>query len=387
MIRLEKIEIEDIATTISAFGEKRLIADFIRPLFNRENSIGGVGDDCAMLDLGDNRLLLLSTDRVPADLTAFRLGILDFRGLGRYLACLNLSDIAACGGKPQALLLNLGMPADLRYADFQELCRGFGDLAAEFECQVLGGDITHSDALSISATCVGQVPTNQVLTRRGACPGDAIFLSAPLGLTPAALAAYLRTTPAQCGLNHFEVEKLRQQFTAIRPRFDLSHELVEANACSSCMDNTDGIGQSLSELAAASGVAFVVDPTLLQIPPLVETIAAATGDDPLRLAFGAGADFSLVGTLRGDWSADDVNALSCGSQLQLIGSVEAGAGVWVKQGRQREPLKFEGWNYFTRPPVVPQPTCASILRQEEATPRNGAVSMQIRPVIDQNGHL
>jgi thiamine-monophosphate kinase len=353
MTGINKIGAKEIGQTISTFGEKRLIAEFIRPLFNRENSIGGVGDDCAMLDIGDNRLLLLSTDRVPADLTAFRLGILDYRGLGRYLACLNLSDIAACGGKPQALLLNLGMPGDLRYPDFQELCRGFGDLAAEFDCRVLGGDITHSDALSISATCVGQVQANQVLTRRGARPGDSIFLSAPLGLTPAAFAAFLRTTPAKCGLKEVEVETLRQQFTAIRPRFDLSLRLVETNACSSCMDNTDGVGQSLSELAAESGAAFVMDEGGLQIPALVKTIAAATNDDPLQLAFGSGADFSLVGTLRGGWSASELDALGFGGSLQLIGSVEAGNGVWLRRDGGQEPLKFAGWNYFEPPAATP----------------------------------
>jgi thiamine-monophosphate kinase len=376
MMSDEKKDTEDFGITISAFGEKRLIAEFIRPLFNRENRIGGVGDDCAMLDLGDKRLLLLSTDRVPADLTAFRLGILDYRGLGRYLACLNLSDIAACGGKPQALLLNLGMPGDLRYSDFQELCRGFGDLAAEFKCQVLGGDMTHSDTLSISATCVGVVQANQVLTRRGARPGDSIFLSAPPGLTPAAFAAYLRTTPARCGLSGVDVEKLRRQFTAVRPRFDLSHQLVETNACSSCMDNTDGIGQSLSELAAESGAAFVVDSASLKLAPLVKAIAAATDNDPLELAFASGADFSLVGTLRGRWSASALDALGLGNSLHLIGSVEAGKGVWLSKDGGREPLKFSGWNYFEPPSATPSRHTREDLGGNRAAAENGLVRAQ-----------
>ena len=95
--------------TIGEIGEKRLITEFIRPFFNETNAPEGVGDDCAMVAT-DGATVLLSTDRVPADLISFRLGILDFEGLGRYLAVLNISDIAACGGTPKALLLNFGLP-------------------------------------------------------------------------------------------------------------------------------------------------------------------------------------------------------------------------------------------------------------------------------------
>src|SRR5207244_932498 len=119
---------------------------------------------------------------VPADLIAFRLGILDFTGLGRYLARLNLSDIAACGGYPIALLLNLGFPGDLGYASLKELCSGVAEVAHNFECSVLGGDISSSSELSISATSIGRVKQDRVLTRRGARPRDSIFVSRPLGL-------------------------------------------------------------------------------------------------------------------------------------------------------------------------------------------------------------
>src|SRR2546423_2326280 len=105
------------AQNISDIGEKRLISEFLHPLYNRADQIEGVGDDCAMLESGDGRFWLFSTDRVPADLISFKLGILDYYGLGKYLARLNISDIAACGGTPRALLLNLGLPEDLDYED------------------------------------------------------------------------------------------------------------------------------------------------------------------------------------------------------------------------------------------------------------------------------
>src|ERR1039458_7881461 len=115
---------------ISTLGEKSLIRDFIKPYFNAKDDPAGIGDDCAMVKFGEE-IALLSTDRVPSDLTAFKLGILDFYGLGDYLARLNLSDIAACGGRAVGLLLNLGLPNDIAYGDVQALCRGFGGCAEQ----------------------------------------------------------------------------------------------------------------------------------------------------------------------------------------------------------------------------------------------------------------
>src|ERR1039457_6474288 len=149
---------------LSEIGEKALIRDFIKPFFNGSDDPAGVGDDCAMVPFGDE-VALLSTDRVPSDLTAFKLGILDFHGLGDYLARLNLSDIAACGGRAVGLLLNLGLPNDIAYEDVQALCRGFGGCAERHGATVLGGDITSACELSISATSIGKAIRGQVLTR------------------------------------------------------------------------------------------------------------------------------------------------------------------------------------------------------------------------------
>lgn len=333
--------------TVADFGEKRLIAEFIRPLFNPRGTTGGVGDDCAMLDGGHDNLWLFSTDRVPADLTAFRLGILDHYGLGRYLACLNLSDIAACGGRPLALLLNLGLPNDLPYDDFTAVCRGFGDTARTYGCEVLGGDMTWSREISISATSIGRAGRTRVLTRRGARPGDTVFVSKPPGLTAAAFAYHLKRAGRGADLPDADVAALDRQFTAVEPEVELGTALAAAGCCTSCMDNTDGVGQSLTELAAASGVMFVID-AAVRPPPLVRAVAGLLGEDAARLVFSAGADFALVGTLDGRWTEERAQA-TLGRPVTILGRVEAGDGVYVAVGGDagRSPLGFAGWNYFS----------------------------------------
>lgn len=294
-----------------------------------------------MVAFGDE-VALLSTDRVPSDLTAFKLGILDFRGLGDYLARLNLSDIAACGGKAVGLLLNLGLPSEIAYDDVQALCRGFGERAEQHGATVLGGDITSACELSISATSIGRAARGRVLSRRSAKPGDSIFLSRPLGMTPAAFLVFLGKLESKLSTDSLAL--LRRQFTDLEPMLSLGQALAASGECGACMDNTDGVGQSLSELSEASKCAFVVNGSALWIPAVVESVSHILGERPIDFAFNGGADFSLVGTLRGNWSSERAtNAF--GHPLEIIGQVEAGAGVWFEDG-QREPLAFRGWNYF-----------------------------------------
>jgi thiamine-monophosphate kinase len=326
---------------LSEVGEKGLIRDFIKPFFNSADDPAGVGDDCAMVPFG-GEVALLSTDRVPSDLTALRLGILDFHGLGDYLARLNLSDIAACGGRAVGLLLNLGLPNDFPYEDVLALCRGFGACAQRHGASVLGGDITSACELSISATSIGRAARGHVLSRRAALPGDSIFISRPLGLTPAAFHVFLGKLESHLSSNFLTL--LRRQFTDLEPMLALGQALGASGLCGACMDNTDGIGQSLTELSDASKCSFVVDSSALSIPTVVESVSQLMALRPLDFIFDGGADFSLVGTLRGQMSSQRATE-QLGQPLEIIGHVEAGQGVWLHDAK-RQPLPFRGWNYF-----------------------------------------
>ena len=329
------------AQRLSEVGEKALIRDFIKPFFNKTDDPAGVGDDCAMVTFGDE-VALLSTDRVPSDLTAFKLGILDYYGLGDYLARLNLSDIAACGGRAVGLLLNLGLPNDIAYDDVLSLCRGFGSRAESHGATVLGGDITSAGDLSISATSIGRAVRDRVLTRRNAKPGDSIFISRPLGMTPAAFHVFLGKLESK--LPGDSLPLLRRQFTDLEPMLSLGQALAASGQCGACMDNTDGIGQSLSELSDASKCAFVVQGSALRIPSVVESVSQIISLPPVAFVFNGGADFSLVGTLQGHWSTERATS-QFGHPLEIIGHVEEGQDVWLEDG-QRKPLAFRGWNYF-----------------------------------------
>jgi thiamine-monophosphate kinase len=339
---MEQVESTQTVRMLSDVGEKALIRDFIKPFFNASDDPAGVGDDCAIVEFG-NEVALFSTDRVPSDLTAFKLGILDYWGLGDYLARLNLSDIAACGGRAVGLLLNLGLPNDIAYENVLAICRGFGSRAEQHGATVFGGDITSACELSISATSVGRTTRGRVLTRRAASPGDSIFVSRPLGMTPAAFHVYLGRHETDISAEALAL--LRRQFTDMEPLLSLGQALAASGACGACMDNTDGIGQSLTELGEASKCSFVVTGSALEFPEPVRQVGKIIGLSPVDFAFNGGADFSLVGTLRGDWTSEKATERFEHS-IQIVGHVEAGQGVWIEDDGPRKTLVFRGWNYF-----------------------------------------
>jgi thiamine monophosphate kinase len=197
--------------------------------------------------------------------------------------------------------------------------------------------------LSISATSIGRVSRQHLLTRRKAQAGDSIFISRPLGLTPAAFYIFMGKLESRMAPDSLNV--LRRQFTDLEPMLTLGQALGASGLCGACMDNTDGIGQSLTELSDASGCSFILDASLLSIPPVVYEVSQIVGTAPLDFVFNGGADFSLVGTIRGDWTNEKAER-EFGHALQIIGHAESGAGVWLNDS-QRRPLSFSGWNYFS----------------------------------------
>jgi thiamine-monophosphate kinase len=332
--------------TLRSIGEKVLIEHMLRPLFNPSHERNSVGDDCAAVDIPDGCYALLSTDRVPADLIAFKTGVLTYRELGRYLGTLNMSDVAACGGTAIGLLFNCGLPETLKIDDFIEISTGLQEVASQFGAQVIGGDVTASQELSLSATVIGYVQRSRILRRSGARVGDSVFVSRAMGMTPVALDYCLNR--AQYSLfNEPERTALERQFKSLAPELLLGQQLAASADCTSCIDNTDGLGQSLLELARESGVAIIIEGKSLEYPPLVWKAVGHLGERLTSFAFGPGADFGLVGTLRGCWTNKDVQN-SFSPDMHIIGEIVAGkGGTFVRENGRVRPLEVRGWNYFS----------------------------------------
>ena len=213
-----------------------------------------IGDDCAVIGPPVRQDLLFTTDytiegvHFPREMAAEAVG---HKALAR-----SLSDIAAMGGKPLFCLISIALApwTDEKWVD--DFYRGLNRLRRSTKTALAGGDLSHAEQVVCDVMVCGAVAKGKALLRSGARPGDAIYVSGPLG-----------------GWTHKR---------KIIPRLDIGRRLV--GKATSCMDISDGLASDLHTLCTASGVAADLD-----IVPLLPkaTLAQALHD---------GEDYELLYT-------------------------------------------------------------------------------------------
>jgi thiamine-monophosphate kinase len=222
----------------------------------------------------------------------FRLDWISFRELGFRAAAVNLSDLAASGATPAALVVSLGAPPDTEVDDLVKLYEGI----AETGVPVVGGDTTRADRVVLSVTALGR--SERVPGRGGARPGDLLVVTGPLGAAGAAFRE--RRFP--------------------RPPIRLDEGRMLARTAHAMLDISDGIARDAGHIARRSGVRCVLE---LDRVPLAE---GATIDD---LSFGE--DFELLAAVPEP-------------DFHVVGRCEEGDGVATLL--DGEPYELGGWDHF-----------------------------------------
>jgi thiamine-monophosphate kinase len=281
--------------------------------------LGGIGDDCSIDQLPPDQLLLTSNDLLIEDIH-FKCAWTSMFDLGRKSVAVNLSDIAAMGGKPRALYLGLGRSKRQTEADLKDLIRGVIHEAKQYDVVLAGGDTCGSPGpLMISITVQGLVPAGKAVTRQGAVCGDAIYVSGTLG--DSALALQL----LQAGQT--PPPALARRFHTPSARIDVGRYVGEKELATAMLDISDGLLADLNHLLTASGVGAELALTAL---PLSETFRSALDQNPalIDLALAGGEDYELL------FSSSHHNL----EQLALpapgivkIGHIRAGTGIIIRQ--------------------------------------------------------
>lgn len=251
----------------------------------------GVGDDCAIIDTGAGRIA------VTCDMMALGTHFLpdaDPEDVGYKALAVNLSDLAAAGAVPRAFFLSIGLPRrdDGWLADFS---RGLMKLACESGCALLGGDTTRTPEVqgrhapvTISITAMGDLPAGMGLTRKGAKPGDDIWVSGTVGDAYAALKCRWGAWSVMPDLE----PELFARMDRPTPRIALGQALL--GAASAAADISDGLLADLGHILERSGVSAEIEwekiPTsvaLQSMTPARQHEAALAGGDDYELIFTA----------------------------------------------------------------------------------------------------
>lgn len=269
-------------TRLAETGELALLAEL-----ERRGLIVGTENDAALIGG------LVVTQDALVENVHFRLDWIDWRELGFRAAAVNLSDLAASGAVPEALLVTLAVPPETAVEDVLELYGGI----AEAGVPVVGGDTTAASSVVLSITAAGR--SERVPGRDGARAGDVLVVTGPLAAAGTA----------------FRAGRMA------RPPLRIAEGQELARTASAQLDLSDGLAVDAAHLARRSGVRCVVDLERVPLAP------GATIDD-----LGFGEDFELLA------------AVPDAGRFQAIGRIEEGEGVELLLRGEPHPLR--GWEHF-----------------------------------------
>lgn len=288
-----------------------------------EARAGDIGDDCAVVDLGNGQRLAWAID-LAVENTHFKAGWLTYYEIGYRATTAALSDLAAMAADPIGVLLSVGFDPELPSEFYTELMDGAGDAASAVGAKVLGGDTVRSAQLVVDVAVLGGLAKPPVL-RSGAQEGDTLYVTGLLGGVGAALGAWQR--------NEQPDRSARERFARPAARV-AAGQWLQAHGAHAMIDISDGLGSDASHLAAASGVACVID---LEKIPLHEAASSA------EAAFVSGEEYELLVALPPLPPLPSSFADQFGFPLTPVGKVTPGNGVSVTRGERpvEGPLGFQ----------------------------------------------
>lgn len=315
----------------------------------------GPGDDAAVLR--SDGLLVATTDTLVEGVD-FLTGE-DPKRLGRRAVSVALSDLAAMGAWPAFFLLTIGFPASAAEELPLEIAVAAALRAQEFGAVLAGGDLTRADQTFLSVAVWGRPAGNPIL-RTGARAGDSLLLSGSPGEAAAGLAlARARaglpaaTPPSRWTPEELPAADLTRLLAAYRepePRLALGRALGTDGLASSAIDVSDGLGVDAARLSRASGVRLVIESDSLPLSPALRSFAALAGTDPVETALGGGDDYELLFTVpAASASRFSDPPADWGVEVQRIGRVEPGAGVFLEEERGLRPIGDRGFDHFGGP--------------------------------------
>ncbi len=338
-------------TEISSLGEFGLINHLASKIeINNKSTLKGIGDDAAVIDIGNGEVLLVSTDMLVEGVH-FNLTYLPLKYLGYKAVAVNISDICAMNGVAEQITVSIAFSNRFPVEAIDELYLGMREACEKYKIDLVGGDTTSSlSGLVISITAIGRAKKEQVVYRSNAGEHDLIVVSGDLG------GAYM-------GLQILEREKqIFQENPSVQPdldgndyilqrqmkpeaRVDVIQYLKELDVLpTSMIDISDGLASELFHICAASNKGCHIYDEKIPIDAQTSMAAIDFEIDPSTSALNGGEDYELLFTIK----QSDFDKIKGNPNMTIIGHItDVADGKYFidKQGSAIQ-LQAQGWQHF-----------------------------------------
>lgn len=337
---------------ISQLGEFGLI-DRIRRKFpiSQANSLYGIGDDAAVLNGGED-FVLLSTDMLVEGIH-FDLSYVPIQHLGYKAVAVNVSDIAAMNGIPEQITVSIALSNRFSVEAIDALYEGIAAACTNYKIDLIGGDTTSSaSGLVISISVVGRVARNKVAYRHGAKENDIICVTGDLGAAFMGLQVlerekqvFLSDPDMQPNLEKYDYLVGRQ----LKPeaRTEIVFDLEEFGIIpTSMIDVSDGLASELLHVSRESIVGIRIYEDKVPIDSLTFETAVEFKLDPITCALNGGEDYELLFTI----NKSDQDKIKNHPDIHMIGYIHSRSdqNVMVTKQGNVVPLRAQGWDHLAR---------------------------------------
>lgn len=339
-------------TEISAVGEFGLISMLTAntDLFHQQ-TLKGVGDDAAVMDLGNGTCLLSSTDMLVEGIH-FDLSYYPLKHVGYKAIAVNVSDMAAMNAQPVQVLVAIAISNRFSVEAVTEIYEGIRAACQNYRVDLVGGDTTSSrSGLVISVTILGTSLKEKITYRSKAQKNDILCVTGDLG------GAYL-------GLQVLEREKqvyianpeMQPQLTGkdyiigrqLKPeaRMDIIHELADLGIVPTAMiDISDGLASEIHHICQQSGLGAMVYED--KIPIAQETYDTAINDlhiSPITAALNGGEDYELLFSIK----QEDYEKIKNHTDITTIGYLTEKKEInLVLRSGAATSITAQGWQHFS----------------------------------------
>jgi thiamine-monophosphate kinase len=320
-------------------GERKAIEIILKHLEEMPNMPIPFGDDASAIEIGHRKLAVIKTDMlvgktdVPNGMSLWQ--------AARKAVVMNISDLAAKGVQPMAILASLGLPKDFTENDVEQISKGLNAGAREYNAYILGGDTGEASDLIISCSAIGITEKNLLIKRSGAKPRDIVAVTGSFGKTTAGLKFLLEELPTPAGIKQTFVDAVLMP----QARLKEGLTLAKTRAVTASIDSSDGLAWSLYEIAKASNIGFSIDN--LPIAKEAEEFAKINNLNPIELSLYGGEEYELVITVVPKlWERVKIAVENVGTQLIKIGEVTKEKSLILRNDKRILQIEPKGWEHF-----------------------------------------
>lgn len=344
---------EDKQTEISSLGEfgliDRLTRDF--PLKN-EQSKTGIGDDAAVLHVG-NKEVLVTTDLLLEGIH-FDLRYVPLKHLGYKSVIVNLSDIYAMNGTPLEITVSIGVSSRFTVEHLEELYSGIRLACEQYGVDLVGGDTSASvTGLVISITCIGEADEDKIVKRNGGKPTDIICVSGDLGAAYMGLQLLERENKVAAGQQNFQPDFAGKEYILERQlkpeaRRDII-ELLDKEGIkpTSMIDISDGLSSEIMHICRQSNCGCRIYEDKIPIDYQTALMAEEFNMNLVTAAMNGGEDYELLFTVP-ITDHEKIEKLKGVTMIGYLTSPELGEAMVTRDGSEI-PLRAQGWNSLENP--------------------------------------